>query len=46
MRCVAEVMGPAKAANKDLDNARVRGEFIARPGWVVLTGGVEESCDV
>ena len=39
MRFVVGVMGPAKAAKKDLDNARVLGEFIARRGWVVLTGG-------
>jgi uncharacterized protein (TIGR00725 family) len=32
-------MGPAKAKKKDLDNARVLGELIARRGWVVLTGG-------
>jgi len=32
-------MGPAKAPKRDLDNARVLGEFIARRGWVVLTGG-------
>jgi uncharacterized protein (TIGR00725 family) len=39
MRYVVGVMGPAKAKKKDLDNARVLGEFIARRGWVVLTGG-------
>jgi len=39
MRFVVGVMGPAKAQKKDLDNARVLGEFIARRGWVVLTGG-------
>jgi len=39
MRFVVGVMGPAKAKKKDLDNARVLGEFIARRGWVVLTGG-------
>jgi uncharacterized protein (TIGR00725 family) len=39
MRFVVGVMGPAKAAKKDLDNARILGEFIARRGWVVLTGG-------
>ena len=39
MRFVVGVMGPAKAPKKDLDNARVLGEFIARRGWVVLTGG-------
>ena len=39
MRFVVGVMGPAKATEKDLDNARVLGEFIARRGWVVLTGG-------
>lgn len=39
MRFVVGVMGPAKAAKKDLENAKVLGEFIARRGWVVLTGG-------
>ncbi len=39
MRFVVGVMGPAKAPKRDLDNARVLGEFIARRGWVVLTGG-------
>lgn len=39
MRFVVGVMGPAKATRKDLDNARLLGEFIARRGWVVLTGG-------
>ncbi len=39
MRFVVGVMGPAKAAKKDLDNAKILGEFIARRGWVVLTGG-------
>ncbi len=39
MRFVVGVMGPAKAKRKDLDNARVLGELIARRGWVVLTGG-------
>lgn len=39
MRFVVGVMGPAKATKKDLDNAKVLGEFIARRGWVVLTGG-------
>lgn len=39
MRFVVGVMGPAKASKRDLDNARVLGEFIARRGWVVLTGG-------
>jgi uncharacterized protein (TIGR00725 family) len=42
MRFVVGVMGPAKAKKKDLENARILGEFIARRGWVVLTGG----CDV
>jgi uncharacterized protein (TIGR00725 family) len=32
-------MGPANAKKKDLDNARMLGELIARRGWVVLTGG-------
>lgn len=39
MRFVVGVMGPAKAPKRDLDNARALGEFIARRGWVVLTGG-------
>lgn len=39
MRFVIGVMGPAKARKKDLDNARLLGELIARRGWVVLTGG-------
>ena len=39
MRFIVGVMGPAKAKKKDLDNARSLGEFIARRGWVVLTGG-------
>lgn len=39
MRFVVGVMGPAKASKRHLDNARVLGEFIARRGWVVLTGG-------
>jgi uncharacterized protein (TIGR00725 family) len=39
MRFIVGVMGPAKAKKKDLDNARVLGELIARRGWVVLTGG-------
>ncbi len=39
MRFVVGVMGPAKAKKKDMDNARLLGEFIARRGWVVLTGG-------
>ncbi len=39
MRYIVGVMGPAKARKKDLDNARVLGELIARREWVVLTGG-------
>ena len=39
MRFVVGVMGPAKATKKDLENAKILGEFIARRGWVVLTGG-------
>ncbi len=39
MRFVVGVMGPAKAPKRDLDHARALGEFIARRGWVVLTGG-------
>jgi uncharacterized protein (TIGR00725 family) len=32
-------MGPAKARRKDVENARVLGELIARREWVLLTGG-------
>lgn len=39
MRYVVGVMGPAKARKRDVDNARVLGELIARREWVVLTGG-------
>lgn len=39
MRFVVGVMGPAKARRKDIDNARVLGELIARREWVLLTGG-------
>ena len=39
MRYIVGVMGPAKARKKDLDNARVVGELIARREWVLLTGG-------
>lgn len=39
MHFIVGVMGPAKARKKDLDNARLLGELIARRGWVVLTGG-------
>ena len=39
MQFIVGVMGPAKAKKKDLDNARMLGELIARRGWVVLTGG-------
>lgn len=39
MRYVVGVMGPAKARKKDIENARVLGELIARREWVVLTGG-------
>ena len=39
MRYIVGVMGPAKARKKDVDNARVLGELIARREWVVLTGG-------
>ena len=39
MRFIVGMMGPAKAKKKDLDNARILGELIARRGWVVLTGG-------
>jgi uncharacterized protein (TIGR00725 family) len=39
MRYIVGVMGPAKARKKDIDNARVLGELIARREWVVLTGG-------
>jgi uncharacterized protein (TIGR00725 family) len=39
MRVVVGVVGPAKARRKDLANARLLGELIARREWVVLTGG-------
>jgi len=39
MRYIVGVMGPAKAKKKDLENARLLGELIARREWVVLTGG-------
>ena len=39
MRYVVGVMGPAKARRKDIDNARLLGELIARREWVLLTGG-------
>ena len=39
MRFVVGVMGPAKARKKDIENARMLGELIARREWVVLTGG-------
>ena len=39
MRYIVGVMGPAKARKKDIDNARVLGELIARREWVLLTGG-------
>jgi uncharacterized protein (TIGR00725 family) len=39
VRYVVGVMGPAKARKKDVDNARVLGELIARREWVLLTGG-------
>ena len=39
MRYVVGVMGPAKARRKDVENARVLGELIARREWVLLTGG-------
>ncbi len=39
MRYVVGVMGPAKARTKDLDNARILGELVARREWVLLTGG-------
>lgn len=50
MRFIVGVMGPAKARKKDLDNARMLGELIARRGWVVLTGGrdvgvMEAACE-
>jgi len=32
-------MGPAKARKKDIENARILGELIARREWVLLTGG-------
>lgn len=39
MRYVVGVMGPAKARRKDVENARIVGELIARREWVLLTGG-------
>jgi uncharacterized protein (TIGR00725 family) len=36
---VIGVMGPAKAGIRELADAKVLGELIARQGWVVLTGG-------
>ena len=39
MRYVVGVMGPAKARRKDVENARLLGELIARREWVLLTGG-------
>ncbi|MCP9450690.1 MAG: hypothetical protein NNA21_11600 [Nitrospira sp.] len=39
MHFIVGVMGPAKAGKKDLENARLLGELIARRGWAVLTGG-------
>ncbi len=39
MRYIVGVMGPAKARKKDIDNARLVGELIARREWVLLTGG-------
>jgi uncharacterized protein (TIGR00725 family) len=39
VRYVVGVMGPAKARKKDIENARVLGELIARREWVLLTGG-------
>ena len=32
-------MGPAKAGARELADAKILGELIARQGWVVLTGG-------
>lgn len=39
MRYIVGVMGPAKARTKDVENARLLGELIARREWVLLTGG-------
>jgi uncharacterized protein (TIGR00725 family) len=36
---VIGVMGPAKAGSRELADAKILGELIARQGWVVLTGG-------
>lgn len=33
------VMGPAKTGVRELEEARVLGELIARQGWILLTGG-------
>ena len=39
VKYVVGVMGPAKARRKDVENARILGELIARREWVLLTGG-------
>jgi uncharacterized protein (TIGR00725 family) len=39
MRYVVGVMGPAKARRRDIANARLLGELIARREWILLTGG-------
>ena len=39
VRYIVGVMGPAKARSKDVENARLLGELIARREWVLLTGG-------
>lgn len=36
---VVGVMGPAKAGPRELGDAKLLGELIARQGWVLLTGG-------
>lgn len=38
-RFVVGVIGAARASVRDVENARVLGELLAREGWVVLSGG-------
>lgn len=39
MRIIIGVMGPEKATEVDLRRARELGKFIAKEGWVLLSGG-------
>lgn len=39
MRYIVGVMGPSQAGKKNLEQARLLGELIARREWVLLTGG-------